>query len=174
MTPAAPRERPIQRSARAAVSLSDALDGLVTVLLCALGGGMSLLIGAQVFSRYVLNHSIFWAEEVGRMCLVWITFLGATAAFRRHQHAGIDILVRRLPERARKVSGLMAWLVSMVFFGVMVLQGLRFVSFALHQKTPALGLPMAIPYAVIPLSGMIFLLHGIRHQLEGRRGAGRS
>lgn len=163
-------EHPIPRRVRVVAALSDALDGVVRLMLCFLGGGMALLIGMQVFSRYVLNNSIFWAEEVGRMCLVWITFLGATAAFRRHQHAGIDFLVRRLPMGVGKAAGWTAWGVSMIFFGVMVIQGMRFLAFVLHQKTPALGLPMGVPYAVIPVSGLLFLVHGMRHFLEGHRG----
>ncbi|MHC1743487.1 MAG: TRAP transporter small permease [Syntrophobacteraceae bacterium] len=147
-------------------AVSDGVDGVVKGTLCAIGAGMALLIGIQVFSRYILNHSLFWAEEVGRMCLVWITFLGATAAYRRHHHVGIDILVRRLPERIQLLSGMLAWSTSMLLFGVMVVYGFRFVGFVAHQKTAALGLPMALPYSVIPVSGVVFLLHGIRHLLE--------
>jgi TRAP-type transport system small permease protein len=157
----------------AIVTLSDGIDRVVRLLLCFIGGGMALLIGVQVFSRYVLNTSIFWAEEVGRMCLVWITFLGATAAYRRHQHVGVDMLVRRMPRRIRVASGLTAWSVSMALFGVMLFHGMRFLGFVAHQKTAALGLSMVIPYVVIPASGVVFLLHGLRHLLEqvyGSRG----
>ena len=132
---------------------------------------MAVLIGVQVFSRYVLNYSIFWAEEVGRMCLVWITFLGATAAYRLHQHVGVDMIVRRMPRRIQVASGLTAWSACMVFFGVMLFYGMRFLGFVAHQKTAALGMPMMVPYGVIPASGAILLLHGFRHLLEQGHGS---
>jgi TRAP-type transport system small permease protein len=166
--------RSVHRCATAIVSLSDGVDRGVRAFLGVIGGGMALLIGVQVFSRYVLNTSLFWAEEVGRMCLVWITFFGATAAYRRHQHVGVDMLVRRMPRRIQVASGLTAWSVSMALFGVMVFHGMRFLTFVAHQKTPALGLSMVLPYAVIPASGAILLLHGLRHLLEQLRGSGRA
>jgi TRAP-type transport system small permease protein len=155
----------------AIVSLSDWVDRVVRALLCFIGGGMALLIGVQVFSRYALNTSIFWAEEVGRMCLVWITFLGATAAYRRHQHVGVDLFVRRMPRRMQVASGLTAWSVSMGLFGVVLFYGIRFLGFVAHQKTAALGLSMVVPYMVIPTSGAVFLLHGLRHLLEQVHGS---
>lgn len=147
-------------------ALSDWLDTSIRGALCVIGAAMALVIGLQVFSRYVLNHSLFWAEEVGRMLLVWITFLGATAAYRRHHHVGIDTLVRRLPERLQLLCGLTAWAVSMALFGVMLVYGARFLGFVALQKSAALGLPMALPYSVIPASGAVLLLHGVRHILE--------
>jgi TRAP-type transport system small permease protein len=162
-------EKPGRRIAglvTAIVALSDRVDRTVLVVLCVIGAGMALLIGVQVFSRKVLNNSIFWAEEVGRMSLVWITFLGATAAYRRHQHVGVDFIVRRLPERVRVVSGFAAWSVSMALFGVMMFHGTRFLGFVSQQKTAALGLSMAVPYLVIPVSGAILLLHGMRDLVD--------
>lgn len=173
MIPEDKEKRSTSRLLVLVVVLSDWADGAVKGGICTLGAAMALLIGYQVFSRYVLNHSLFWAEEVGRMCLVWITFLGATAAYRRHHHVGIDVLVRRLPERFQIAAGLMAWWASMLLFSVMVVYGARFVGFVANQKSAALGLPMALPYSVIPLSGAVFVLHGIRHLMEQLHGMGR-
>jgi TRAP-type transport system small permease protein len=145
---------------------SDRAGKATEILLCIIGSSMALLIGVQVLSRYVLNHSLFWSEEVGRICLVWITFLGGSAAYRRHAHIGIDFFVKRLPSRLRRASETLVAAASLVFFAVLICYGSVFVWFVSGQKTAALGLPTAIPYLVIPVAGALFFLHGLRDLLE--------
>jgi TRAP-type C4-dicarboxylate transport system permease small subunit len=123
-------------------------------------------MGAQVFFRYALNNSLFWSEEVGRICLVWITFLGGSAAFKRRAHLGIDFLVNRLPVRLRWMTQVTVLLASLCFFGVLIFYGTAFMAFIASQRTPALGMSMAVPYAAIPLSGLLFFLHGSSQLLE--------
>jgi TRAP-type C4-dicarboxylate transport system permease small subunit len=146
--------------------LSDRINGLVERSLFLFGFSMALVTGVQVFCRYVLNHSLFWSEEAGRMLLVWITFLGATAAYKRKAHVGIDLVVRRFPPAPRKAVELTVLGLSLLFFAVLVLYGVHFIRFIAGQKTAALGISMGIPYAVIPLSGLIFLLHAASRILE--------
>jgi TRAP-type transport system small permease protein len=141
--------------------LSGSINCGVEALLAALALGMAALIGTQVFFRYVLNNSIFWSEEVGRMCLVWLSFLGATAAYRRGAHIGIGFLVERLPREAQRASQVLVLVLSLAFFAVLTFAGGWFVWFVAGQKTPALGLPKSIPYLVMPMSGVVFLIHGL-------------
>ena len=60
--------------------------------LAILGITMAAVIILQVIFRYVLNHSLFWSEELARYLLVWLTFLGASSAYYRKVHPGIDLL----------------------------------------------------------------------------------
>ncbi len=146
--------------------LSERAGRATEILLCIIGSSMALLIGVQVFSRYVLNHSLFWSEEVGRICLVWITFLGGSAAYRRHAHIGIDFFANLLPPQLRRASEILVLTASLLFFLVLVGYGSAFVWFVSAQKTAALGLPTAVPYLVIPVGGALFFLHGLRDLLE--------
>ena len=147
-------------SIRRAVSwLSDRVNRGVEGFLFVIGFGMAMLIGVQVFCRYGLNHSLFWSEEIGRICLVWISFLGATAAYKRKAHIGIDVVVNRLPERAARLCELIVLLLSSVFFVILLVYGVAFIRFVWGQKTAALGINQGIPYMALPLSGALFLLH---------------
>lgn len=147
-------------------SWSDWACRITEMVLCVIGASMALLISVQVFSRYALNHSIFWSEEIGRICLVWISFLGASAVYKKHGHVGIDFFVVRLPLRWRRISQLLVVLVSFFFFVLLVYHGFAFAWFVSSQKTAALGLPVFLPYLVIPVSGLLFLLHGSSHLLD--------
>lgn len=139
--------------------LSDVMGRLTEGFLLCITGGVVLLIGAQVLCRYVLNHSIFWAEEVGRILLVWITFLGGSVAFKRRAHMGVEFFVQRLSASGRKFCRCCVLISASAFFMVLLVYGWLYCLFVSTQKTPALGLPMAVPFAVLPLSGLLFLVH---------------
>lgn len=150
--------------------ISAAVNRGVEGLLFVLGLSMSLVVAAQVFSRYVLNHSIFWSEELARHFLVWLTFLGATVAYRRGAHPGVDVLYRRLPPGFRRACRIVVHLCAIGFFGAMVGHGFRFAWFVRHQITPAMGLPNWMVLGIIPLSGLVFLLHGVFFLVAELRG----
>lgn len=50
-------------------------DNLEEALLIALLVLMTLLMGLQVFSRYILNASLSWSEELTRYLFIWSGFL---------------------------------------------------------------------------------------------------
>ncbi|MEJ5300585.1 MAG: TRAP transporter small permease [Thermodesulforhabdaceae bacterium] len=147
--------------------MSDRLNRLIEVVVAVLGIIMILVMGSQVVARYVFNHSLFWSEEVGRIILVWLTFLGSTIAYKRKLHIGIDFMVRKLPFSARKLSFLIAWAASFCFFVTFIVLGIKFVFFASMLKTAALGIPGSFTYSVIPLSGLVFIIHNLDLLREG-------
>ncbi|MBW2091150.1 MAG: TRAP transporter small permease, partial [Deltaproteobacteria bacterium] len=120
--------------------LSDRINRLIEWALFGLGLTMALLIGLQVFFRYGLNHSLFWSEELGRMFLVWLTFLGATVAYKRQAHIGIDFLVLMAPPKFRKCLQGIVLVGSMVFFWIITQYGFQFFHFIRFQRTSALGI----------------------------------
>lgn len=133
----------------------------VEAVVSGLAATMAAVVAAQVFSRYVLNHSLFWSEELARVLLVWLTFLGATVAYHRRANPGIDVLVHRLDGAPRRACAAVVHAASLLLFTVMIVFGLQFAHFVRLQVTPALGLAKWIPHAVVPLSGAILALHAL-------------
>jgi len=127
--------------------------------LASFGITMAFVVALQVFCRYVLNHSLFWSEELARYLLVWLTFLGATAAYYRRVHPGIDILTLQLNQNFRKLCRILVHLLSLVLFAVMIYHGSEFAYFIRNQISPALSIPKWIIFIIIPISGTIFSLH---------------
>ena len=141
------------------LALSRRVNSFVEALVALMGMGMVAIVGSQVFARYALNHSLFWSEELARVLLIWLTFLGATSAYYRGAHPGVDALVSRVGPRLQRRIRPLVHLAGMVLFGVMLVYGIEFAYFVRLQITPALGLPKWIPMAVVPLSSLIFILH---------------
>ena len=135
-----------------------------------LGLGMAVIVAVQVFFRYVLNYSLFWSEELARYILVWLTFLGTSAAYYRHAHPGVDILYSRLPSSGKRVLSVIIDIISIGFFCIMVYFGCRFAYDIRLQISPALSLPKWIVFSVIPLSGMILVFHALTFLLRDLTG----
>ena len=57
-----------------------------------------------VFTRYVLNQSLDWTEELARFLYIWITFLGALIVLAKNKHIAIETFLDALP---KKVSSLL-------------------------------------------------------------------
>ncbi len=59
-----------------------------------------VVIGVNVFMRYVLGSPMPWAEEVTRYTMVYMTYLAAPLALREGRHIRITLLTERLRGRA--------------------------------------------------------------------------
>ena len=64
---------------------------------------MGALVFTQFFSRYALNDSVAWTEEVARYLLIALTFVGSAGAVRRGSHIRVETLEHALPAAARPV-----------------------------------------------------------------------
>jgi TRAP-type C4-dicarboxylate transport system permease small subunit len=93
------------------VDLSDLRwsDALVFAIFWILFGVVFL----QFFTRYVLNNSLGWTEEIARYLLILVTFVGSVTAMRKGSHIAVEALLVYLPREAKHwtlvaVDGLVA------------------------------------------------------------------
>lgn len=93
------------------VDLSDLrwTDAVVFAIFWILFG----IVFLQFFTRYVLNDSLGWTEEIARYFLILITFVGSVTAMRKGSHIAVEALLIYLPRGARHwtlvvVDGLVA------------------------------------------------------------------
>ena len=149
--------------------LSKALHLLERVLrsvLAALMAGLVVSVSWQVLSRYVMAAPSSWTEEAARFLMIWIGVLGATYAYRQRLHLAIDLLPKRMGAVAgARLEMLNAGCVAAFALTAMLIGGGRLVmmTWELEQISPALGIPMAAVYEVVPISGALLLLFaGIR------------
>lgn len=89
-------------------------DWLAFALFWVLAGCVFL----QFFTRYVLNDSLAWTEEIARYLLMALTFLGAPMAARRGTHIAVSFAAGLLPAAGRRVLRMVASLLAIGFFGI--------------------------------------------------------
>src|SRR5687767_15241446 len=68
----------------------------------------------QFFTRYALNDSLAWTEEIAINCLVVVVFLGSVWCVRQSRHIQVDMLYHYLP---RGVARALATFVDIVRIG---------------------------------------------------------
>src|SRR5271155_515063 len=61
------------------------------------------LVLANVLARGLFQHSFLWSDEVARLALSIIAFVGGAVAYRRREHAQVRVILRMLPPRAERV-----------------------------------------------------------------------
>ena len=81
--------------------------------------GMGLCVFLQFFTRYALNDSLAWTEEIAINCLVVVVFLGSVMCTRMTRHIHVDMLYRYLPAHVGRVLALAVSLISIGFFAYM-------------------------------------------------------
>jgi TRAP-type C4-dicarboxylate transport system permease small subunit len=77
---------------------------------------MTLIVGWQVFARYILNDSPSWSEPLSLHLMSWFIMLGAAVGVRESVHLGLDILRYMMPPRVQKGMDLTS-LALIFFFG---------------------------------------------------------
>lgn len=134
------------------------LRRVVDIAVLALLAYMACAIMAQVIGRYFFNYSIAWSEETATFAQVWLTLLGAGVAMRYNQHVGVDFLILKTPMMVQRLVSGVALVLGVWFLGLVVVGSLSMVSIGLMVKSPALRLPMAIPYSALPVGFGYFLI----------------
>jgi len=110
---------------------------------------MTAIITAQVFFRYA-SIQMPWTEELARYMFVWVIYLGCTAAIRKRKHLKIDAVQLLFGPRVNFVLDIISNIVFMIFCGFLLFHGadlLYKIGFIQHQTSPAMRMPMIIPYS---------------------------
>jgi TRAP-type C4-dicarboxylate transport system permease small subunit len=88
---------------------------------------MAMLVFLQFFSRYVLNDSYAWTEELAVYCLIGVVFLGSAMCVRACRHIQVDFLYRYLPKRVGRVLATVIDILRTAFFGYAVWLTYRYI-----------------------------------------------
>lgn len=118
---------------------------------------MILIMVFNVITRYALNFSFGWSDEIVRYLNLFAAFFGISAGMSQGVHIGITALVDlAIPKKAKKYFRLFAEIVTLVFCAVLVYFGSILVSkqISMGQVSPALFVPMYIMYGLVP-AGML-------------------
>ena len=150
----------------ALIRTCDMVESTVKILMAILIAAMVVLIGSQVGFRYVLNEPLAWTEEVARHLMIWSALLGAAVAYRRKGHLGMDVLVMLLSERRRRMVEIVLQVLSIGFFGVLVVHGIPLVERTMRQFSSAIRIPMGYIYASIPVGSALILLFAMERMIR--------
>jgi TRAP-type C4-dicarboxylate transport system permease small subunit len=105
----------------------------------------------QVFYRYVLNDSIFWAEEFVRASMIWGVMLASALVAASRNHIRVELLEDWLPPAGRRVVIFLANALSLGFCLILLYAGIELVNRTWFQLSPMLEIPKWWVYVAIPV-----------------------
>ena len=111
---------------------------------------IAVVIPYEVLGRYLLDETPAWAGEAATYSLVWLTMMGGAAGLKKGYQVSLDMAVRKLPAGISRWVRAAAYLFLVLFFLVMTGYGFGQAWVNLRQISPALGIPMALPYLALP------------------------
>lgn len=133
-------------------------------LLIAMLSLMVSLAAAQILLRNFFDMSFFDADQMLRLLVLWVAFLGAVAASREGKHIHVDAIARWLPDRIKSGVVALTDLFTLVVCLVLSWQALRFMQSARESGEMAFGsLPVWVAELILPLGfTLIALRYGLR------------
>ena len=117
-----------------------------------------------IITRFILGNPSQWTEELARMLLIWVSLMGASLAFERKGHLGVDYFVGLMNAKARKMAEIIAYLLVAAFSGAVIFYGgllLVITTLDRGQESPALGMEWGHVYLALPISGFFIVLFAL-------------
>jgi TRAP-type C4-dicarboxylate transport system permease small subunit len=102
---------------------------------------MCAAVFAQFFTRYVLNNSFGWTEEVAIFCLVTVVFLGSAMCVRTCRHIQVDFIYRLMPPGLARVLATAVDLITIVVFGYLAWLVWRYASIIADERMTTIDFP---------------------------------
>jgi TRAP-type transport system small permease protein len=139
------------------------LDGALRAVIVGL---MLVMVGVgflQVVGRYlvVLDWQLGWTEEVSRLTLVWMAFLGAALLQRNGTQIRLALVSRALGPAGRLGLRIVQDLVMLGFLAVLAYESIDVVRAGLGEITPGLQAPGAIFSASLLVSAIAMLAYTV-------------
>lgn len=131
--------------------------------------GMALVVFLQFFSRYVLNSSAAWTEEIARYLLMWVTFIGASVVTRRGTHISVEILSQSLPAGARRLLAFFIDCVTVGFMALLAWFSITITERMAIQRMTVIDWSMSLVYAGISFGCFLMLFRAAQRFLANAR-----
>ena len=147
----------------------DWINDKVTLLILVL---LNLIVGLQVFSRYVLNHSLFWSEELARYLFIYLVFLSGAMVLRQDRHIQVTVFVDILPAPLKRAIIVLGELLMLGFAGTVLVESIWLAAMVWTVLTAAMEIPWTFVYLgiILGMAVMVLALVGsLWARLLGRR-----
>jgi TRAP-type C4-dicarboxylate transport system permease small subunit len=110
---------------------------------------MALCVFLQFFTRYVLNDSFAWTEEIATYCLVVIVFVGSAMCVRLNRHIQVDFFYRYLPAGLARVLSTVIDLIRIAFFAYTAQLVWRYMSIISGEEMTTIRVPKNLFYGAV-------------------------
>lgn len=107
------------------------------------------IVMLQFFTRYVLNDSLGWTEEIARYLLILVTFIGSITCVRKGEHIFLEFFYRYMPIVFIKPLTVLIEVVNTAFFTITGYLCIQLALETSHQNMVSIQLPKGIIYWIV-------------------------
>jgi TRAP-type C4-dicarboxylate transport system permease small subunit len=127
---------------------------------------MTVIIGWQVFGRYVLNDSPSWSEPLSLQLMSWFILLGAAVGVRESVHLGLDIVRYNMRPAVQRLMDLISLALICVFGCAMSFYGTQLAIGTWTARIPVLGWPGGIDFIPLIVGGALIAIFALERFID--------
>lgn len=150
------------------------LEKIIRFFSIILIGSTAVLVILQVILRFIFNSPFSWAEEFIRYMIVASVMITLGPSSDLGNLMGIDFIVNKLPLKLRKIETIAVKAICIIFYLIISYYGvhLSLTIMGKGQLSPAMRLPMWIPYMTVPIGLIILAVYEVYGIYKIARGEG--
>lgn len=118
-----------------------------------------LLVLANVAARIYFQRSFLWTDEVARLVLSILAFIGGAVAYRRRDHAFVRAILNRLPRRIERGCLALTDVVVLFVAGLTFYVSIGFLASSWGEYTPIFQMPAALIGLPLPIGMALLALY---------------
>jgi TRAP-type C4-dicarboxylate transport system permease small subunit len=132
---------------------------------------LAVTVFYQFFTRYAMNDSASWTEEIARYLLICTVFVGASVSVRKNTHIHVDIFYRFMPPAMARVLSTFVDAVRIVFFAYAAYLTWMLMGRIGRQQMAIIDWPIGIIYGFV-LFGFVLMCYrsittAVKHWRQG-------
>lgn len=128
----------------------------------------TLVLLANVISRYLFDSPLFFAEELALLLLVWMGYLAVSYSIYRSDQIGMGLVVDKLSASNKRIVAVIVDVILIAISMILLWAALQWLqsSSIFFERAVTLNVPKWPFYLVIPLFWSLMLVHLIDHLLK--------
>jgi TRAP-type C4-dicarboxylate transport system permease small subunit len=130
---------------------------------------MVVCVFLQFFTRYALNNSLAWTEEIAINTLVVVVFLGAVMCVRTSRHIQVDVLFHYLPAGVGRYLSRAVDLIRVAFFAYASWLMWRYVAIVADERMTTVNLPRSWFFYLVFVAFVLMFLRSVQVLVENHR-----
>ena len=156
---------------RRLIVITNKLPDITVVFLLS---AMFVIINLQVFFRYFLNLPLDWSEEISRLFLIWMTFIGSSVAVKRNEHLMVEMFINKFPPRLRShwLRGLR--IVSILILLMIIVSSFELLDMTRNQPSAILGFPTSLFFLSLPIGFLLMIVYLFNQILRGEKSSSKA
>ena len=139
-----------------------------TLVITALLGELGLVLG-NVFARSYFHHSFLWSDEVARLSLSILAFVGGAVAYRRRDHAFVRVVLNLVPQPVERTCLALSDIIVLFVVGLTGIASAEFIASSWGERTPIFQIPAALIALPLPLGMALLALYAANNLYRENR-----